>query len=74
MTPHDDETEAAHPGRKRDPSRDAKLLEATLEVLAEVGAAGLTMDLVAARAGPGRPPFTGAGPRRPSSSSTPSRT
>ncbi|WP_434426308.1 TetR/AcrR family transcriptional regulator [Nannocystis pusilla] len=54
MTPQDDETEAAQPGRKRDPSRDAKLLEATLEVLAEVGAAGLTMDLVAARAGAGK--------------------
>jgi AcrR family transcriptional regulator len=41
-------------GRKRDHSRDAKILEATLEVLAEVGAAGLTMDLVAARAGAGK--------------------
>jgi AcrR family transcriptional regulator len=41
-------------GRKRDHSRDAKILEATLEVLAEVGATGLTMDLVAARAGAGK--------------------
>ena len=41
-------------GRKRDPSRDAKILEATLDVLAEVGAAGLTMDAVAARAGAGK--------------------
>ena len=41
-------------GRKRDHSRDAALLDATLEVLAEVGAAGLTMDLVAARAGAGK--------------------
>ena len=41
-------------GRKRDHSRDATILEATLEVLAEVGATGLTMDLVAARAGAGK--------------------
>ncbi|XXX77408.1 TetR/AcrR family transcriptional regulator [Sorangium sp. So ce134] len=48
------EVEPAQPGRKRDPSRDAEILDATLEVLAEVGAAGLTMDLVAARAGAGK--------------------
>lgn len=41
-------------GRKRDHSRDATILEATLEILAEVGVAGLTMDLVAARAGAGK--------------------
>jgi AcrR family transcriptional regulator len=41
-------------GRKRDPSRDAKILESTLEILAEVGVVGLTMDLVAARAGAGK--------------------
>ncbi len=41
-------------GRKRDHSRDAIILEATLEVLAEVGVVGLTMDLVAARAGAGK--------------------
>ncbi|AKT41454.1 TetR/AcrR family transcriptional regulator [Chondromyces crocatus] len=56
MTQDDDliEAEPGQPGRKRDPSRDAKILEATLEVLAEVGAASLTMDLVAARAGAGK--------------------
>ncbi|QRK07352.1 TetR/AcrR family transcriptional regulator [Archangium violaceum] len=57
MTQNDDESvevEPAQPGRKRDHSRDAKILDATLEVLAEVGAAGLTMDLVAARAGAGK--------------------
>ncbi|WP_224372171.1 TetR/AcrR family transcriptional regulator [Hyalangium versicolor] len=57
MTQNDDEAvdvEPAQPGRKRDPSRDAKLLDATLEVLSEVGAAGLTMDIVAARAGAGK--------------------
>ncbi len=48
------EAEPAQPGRKRDPSRDAEILDATLEVLADVGAAGLTMDLVAARAGAGK--------------------
>jgi AcrR family transcriptional regulator len=44
----------AQPGRKRDNSRNAKILEATLEVLADVGAAHLTMDMVAARAGAGK--------------------
>lgn len=46
--------ESAQPGRKRDPSRDAAILDATLEVLAEVGAASMTMDMVAARAGAGK--------------------
>jgi len=41
-------------GRKRDHLLDAKILEATLDVLAEVGASGLTMDLVAARASAGK--------------------
>jgi AcrR family transcriptional regulator len=41
-------------GRKRDPARDGDILDATLEVLAEVGYAGLTMDLVAARARAGK--------------------
>jgi AcrR family transcriptional regulator len=48
------ETAPAQSGRKRDPSRDAAILDATLEVLAEVGAEGLTMDLVSARAGAGK--------------------
>jgi AcrR family transcriptional regulator len=57
MTQNNDNTVAVEPpqlGRKRDQSRDAKILEATLEVLAEVGAVGLTMDAVAARAGAGK--------------------
>jgi AcrR family transcriptional regulator len=57
MTQNDDdfvEVEPAQPGRKRDHSRDAEILDATLEVLAEVGAARLTMDMVAARAGAGK--------------------
>jgi AcrR family transcriptional regulator len=48
------EVAPAQPGRKRDQSLDAALLDATLDVLAEVGAAGLTMDAVAARAGSGK--------------------
>jgi AcrR family transcriptional regulator len=49
-----DNAAPAQPGRKRDPSLDAKLLDAALDVLADVGAAGLSMDLVAARAGAGK--------------------
>ncbi|ROR90992.1 TetR/AcrR family transcriptional regulator [Nocardioides aurantiacus] len=41
-------------GRKRDHSRDVAILEATLDVLAEVGYAGLTIDLVASRAKAGK--------------------
>jgi AcrR family transcriptional regulator len=41
-------------GRPRDPSRDAVLLDAALELLAEGGYAGLTMEAVAARAGVGK--------------------
>lgn len=48
------EVAPAPTGRKRDPSRDATILEATLDVLAEVGATGMTMDMVAARAGAGK--------------------
>ena len=57
MTQKNEGTVAVEPtqlGRKRDHSRDAIILEVTLEVLAEVGAAGLTMDAVAARAGAGK--------------------
>lgn len=45
---------AARPGRRRDPSRDADILAATLDVLAEVGYDGMTMDMVAARAQAGK--------------------
>lgn len=41
-------------GRKRDQLLDAKILEATLDVLADVGVSGLTMELVATRAGSGK--------------------
>lgn len=42
------------PGRPRDHSRDALLLQATLAVLAESGYDGLTIDKVAGRVGAGR--------------------
>ncbi|GAA4879184.1 TetR/AcrR family transcriptional regulator [Actinomycetospora straminea] len=45
---------AGRGGRKRDPSRDDAILEATTEVLGEVGYARLTMDMVAARARAGK--------------------
>lgn len=41
-------------GRRRDHSRDADILDAALEVLAEVGYSGMTIDLVAARAKAGK--------------------
>lgn len=41
-------------GRKRDDALDDALLGAALDVLVEVGAAGLTMDAVAARVGAGK--------------------
>ena len=41
-------------GRKRDHSRDAPILDAALEVLAEVGYASMTMDMVAVRAKAGK--------------------
>jgi len=47
-------TTAARPGRKRDHTRDAVILESTLAVLAELGYEGMTIDLVAAHAGMAR--------------------
>jgi len=41
-------------GRKRDHTRDAVILDAALEVLAEAGYAGMTMDMVAVRAKAGK--------------------
>jgi AcrR family transcriptional regulator len=41
-------------GRKRDHSRDGVILQAALDVLAEVGYAGMTIDMVAARAKAGK--------------------
>jgi AcrR family transcriptional regulator len=44
----------AGPGRKRDASRDPVILDAALDVLAETGYAGMTVDMVAARAKAGK--------------------
>lgn len=41
-------------GRRRDHSRDPEILDAALEVLAEVGYDGMTIDMVAARAKAGK--------------------
>jgi AcrR family transcriptional regulator len=41
-------------GRKRDHSRDPEILDAALEVLAETGYDGMTVDMVAARAKAGK--------------------
>jgi AcrR family transcriptional regulator len=41
-------------GRKRDPSRDTDILDATLDVLSEVGYEGMTIDMVATRAKAGK--------------------
>jgi AcrR family transcriptional regulator len=41
-------------GRKRDHSRDGQILEAALDVLAETGYDGMTIDMVAARAKAGK--------------------
>ena len=41
-------------GRKRDNTRDAEILDATLDVLAETGYDGMTIDMVAARAKAGK--------------------
>lgn len=46
--------ERGRPGRKLDRSRDAQLLECALDVLAESGYDGMTIDAVAARAGAAR--------------------
>jgi AcrR family transcriptional regulator len=45
---------AAVVGRKRDDTADARIIEAAIEVLAEAGFDGMTMDMVAARAKAGK--------------------
>ena len=45
---------AATVGRKRDPTRDAHIVEAALNILAEVGFDSMTMDMVATRAQAGK--------------------
>lgn len=46
--------DSTRPGRKRDHTRDAEILDAALEVLAESGYDGMTIDMVAARARAGK--------------------
>jgi AcrR family transcriptional regulator len=50
----DDKRVLRRPGRPRDARADEAILDAALEVLAEVGPAGFTVDEVAARAGCGK--------------------
>src|SRR5689334_21879509 len=59
MTQDDEGGRPVHrrPGRKPDPGRDAEILDAALQVLAEVGYAGMTMAAVAARAKAGKGTF-----------------
>lgn len=49
-----DSTAPARLGRKRDHTRDPEILDAALEVLAETGYDGMTVDMVAARAKAGK--------------------
>ena len=44
----------ARPGRKRDHSRDPEILRCTIDVLAETGFEGMTIEMVAARAKAGK--------------------
>jgi AcrR family transcriptional regulator len=44
----------ARPGRPRDPACDAAILQATLDVFADEGYAGVNIDRIAARAGVGK--------------------
>jgi AcrR family transcriptional regulator len=41
-------------GRRRDPAKDQKILDAAVDVLAETGFDGMTIDMVASRAGAGK--------------------
>lgn len=50
----DTDEQAPRLGRKRDHSRDPEILEATIEVLAEAGYDGMTIDMVATRARAGK--------------------
>lgn len=54
MTQVDLEAPKPKLGRKRDHTRDAEILDAALEVLAETGYEGMTIDMVAARAKAGK--------------------
>lgn len=53
MTIHESDVRA-RPGRPRDPAYDAAILQATLDVFAECGYGGVSIEGVAARAGVGK--------------------
>ena len=61
---------APRPGRRRDLTRDGEILQASLDVLAETGYDGMTIEMVGLRLGPARRRFTATGPPRPNWSST----
>lgn len=54
MTQLDTDDSPRRLGRRRDHTRDAEILDAALEVLAETGYDGMTIDMVAARAKAGK--------------------
>ncbi|TFV98149.1 TetR/AcrR family transcriptional regulator [Leifsonia flava] len=54
MTQLDEPTAPTKLGRKRDHTRDPEILDAALDVLAETGYDGMTIDMVAARAKAGK--------------------
>ncbi|MFB9991901.1 TetR/AcrR family transcriptional regulator [Deinococcus oregonensis] len=55
MTPNPSPVRTPTPsGRKRNPQLDGLLLDAALDILADIGPTALTMDLVASRAGAGK--------------------
>jgi len=57
MTQLDDvhtSSDAPKLGRRRDPAKDQQILDAAVEVLAETGFDGMTIDMVASRAGAGK--------------------
>jgi AcrR family transcriptional regulator len=51
---HKTEADAPKLGRRRDPAKDQQILDAAVEVLAETGFDGMTIDMVATRAGAGK--------------------
>jgi len=54
LTPEPDAAAAPKLGRKRDHTRDGEILDAAVEVLAETGYDGMTIDMVASRAKAGK--------------------
>ena len=54
LEPQESESPSPKLGRKRDHTRDPEILDAALEVLAETGYDGMTIDMVAARAKAGK--------------------